>query len=104
MAPTSVWSPAAHPAPAWATTAALAYVATAQAAVGTQVFAIVRDKRVAMTVTTLLFSPTATTAWLISITAERYSRPFGKTNNFNHLDVHHDHQVHARPRMAANQL
>lgn len=36
---------------------ALAYLATPQAAVGTQVFAIVRDKRVAMTVTTLPFVP-----------------------------------------------
>ena len=36
---------------------ALAYLAAAHAAVGTEVFAIVRDKRVAMTVTTLPFVP-----------------------------------------------
>ena len=36
---------------------ALAYLAAAQAAVGTEVFAVVRDKRVAMTVTPLPFVP-----------------------------------------------
>jgi len=36
---------------------ALAYLATTQAAVGTEVFAVVRDKRVAMTVTALPFVP-----------------------------------------------
>jgi len=36
---------------------ALAYVAAAQAAVGTAVFAIVRDKRVPMTVTATPFVP-----------------------------------------------
>lgn len=36
---------------------ALAYLATAHAAVGTEVFAVVRDKRVAMTVTPLPFVP-----------------------------------------------
>ncbi|MDO9235677.1 MAG: glycine cleavage system aminomethyltransferase GcvT [Aquabacterium sp.] len=36
---------------------ALAYLASSHTAVGTQVFAIVRDKRVAMTVTTLPFVP-----------------------------------------------
>ena len=36
---------------------ALAYLASAQAAVGTEVFAVVRDKRVAMTVTPLPFVP-----------------------------------------------
>jgi aminomethyltransferase len=36
---------------------ALAYLASAQAALGTEVFAVVRDKRVAMTVTALPFVP-----------------------------------------------
>ena len=45
------------PSPSLGQPIALAYVTTAQAAVGTQVFAIVRDKRVAMTVTTLPFVP-----------------------------------------------
>ncbi|MFT3856863.1 MAG: glycine cleavage system aminomethyltransferase GcvT [Aquabacterium sp.] len=45
------------PSPSLGQPIALAYVATAQAAIGTQVFAIVRDKRVAMTVTALPFVP-----------------------------------------------
>ena len=36
---------------------ALAYLDTAHAAIGTEVFALVRDKRVAMTVTALPFVP-----------------------------------------------
>ena len=45
------------PSPSLGQPIALAYLTTAQAAIGTEVFALVRDKRVAMTVTTLPFVP-----------------------------------------------
>ena len=45
------------PSPSLGQPIALAYVTTAQAAVGTQVFALVRDKKVAMSVTSLPFVP-----------------------------------------------
>ena len=45
------------PSPSLGQPVALAYVSTSQAALGTEVFAIVRDKRVAMTVTALPFVP-----------------------------------------------
>lgn len=66
---------------------ALAYVDAAHAAVGTPVFALVRDKRVPMTVATTPFSPHRYHRGLISAAARaplaeraqglRYSRPFG---------------------------
>ena len=45
------------PSPSLSQPIALAYVPPAHAAVGTELFAVVRDKRVAMTVTTLPFVP-----------------------------------------------
>ena len=45
------------PSPSLGQPIALAYLTTAHATVGTEVFALVRDKRVAMTVTTLPFTP-----------------------------------------------
>lgn len=45
------------PSPSLGQPVALAYVSASQAALGTEVFAIVRDKRVAMTVTALPFVP-----------------------------------------------